>query len=100
MRIAAARSVPQGLVEQPTPYRPRLLSRPPSLGTMLQGDEEPPVAQHVNFMRPRSTFGGGSQSGDDGGGLARVMAGSPRIASSSSLLHDRIRSLQSQIASR
>ena len=33
----------------------KMLSKPPSLGTMIPHQEEPPIAQHLTFSRPSST---------------------------------------------
>ncbi|KAK8041264.1 Rho-GTPase-activating 6 [Apiospora phragmitis] len=60
------------------PSRDRELSRPPSLGTMVPPREEPPVAQHLNFIRRPSAASSRSHLsarplGDD----AAITQGSP-----------------------
>lgn len=106
--FSAAKNEPK-VSPSKAPSRDRELSRPPSLGTMVPPRQEPPVAQHLNFVRPPSAASShshlaGRPLGDD----ASITQGSPLPASGESarpksgngLLHEQIRRLQRQLESK
>ncbi|KAF4991717.1 hypothetical protein FDECE_13948 [Fusarium decemcellulare] len=73
------------------------LQNPPSLGTMIPYPEQPPIAQHVNFIRPSSSSSNAPQEVD----LFPMVPTSvptpiPRPGSTTTL-HAQIRSLQRQL---
>ncbi|KAI1214792.1 uncharacterized protein F4807DRAFT_8849 [Annulohypoxylon truncatum] len=87
--FSAPKKMPLSSPTPPVPLRDRELSQPPSLGTMIPHQEEPPVAQHITFARPYPFTSPGHYDGDD----ERVSSGS-RPGSSNSMLHVQIRHLQ------
>ncbi|KAJ4135149.1 hypothetical protein NW768_004767 [Fusarium equiseti] len=70
------------------------LKDPGSLGTMMPNPEQPPIAQHLSFMRPSSTSN--IQQGDNltipPGGLTPIQR-----PGSTTTLHTQIRNLQRQL---
>ncbi|KAI1375278.1 hypothetical protein F4677DRAFT_145585 [Hypoxylon crocopeplum] len=93
----ASRKVPLSSPTKQVPRRDRELSQPPSLGTMVPHVEEPPVAQHISFIRPSPATPLTASDEIDGG---RVSPESPRPGSSNSMLHAQIRNLQRQLEMR
>jgi hypothetical protein len=96
----AARNEPR---ESPTKVsQPNQEATPPSLGTMVPHQEEPPVAHHINLIRCTSGTSIRShmtqQTSNDQASL--VEGHSPRPGSGNSVLHQQIRSLQKQLDSR
>ncbi|KAI0378613.1 hypothetical protein F5Y04DRAFT_283842 [Hypomontagnella monticulosa] len=91
--FSASRKVPVVSPAGRVPLRDRELSRPPSLGTMVPHLDEPPVAQHLSFIRPSlSPLTAHGESDDE-----RMSTRSLRPASSNSILHTQIRRLQRQL---
>lgn len=68
-----------------------LLQTPPSLGTMTPYLEQPPIAQHLNFLRPSSSTSDMRDGQFQGSGTP-----TPR-PSSATVLHAQIRALQRQL---
>ncbi|KAL7625157.1 hypothetical protein AAE478_004372 [Parahypoxylon ruwenzoriense] len=91
--FSAPRKVPQASPAKEN-LRDRELDQPPSLGTMISHLEEPPVAQHITFIRPHPST---PPMGGDGSGDERFSTESPRPGSSNSILHTQIRRLQKQL---
>ncbi|KAI0898102.1 hypothetical protein F4806DRAFT_494835 [Annulohypoxylon nitens] len=94
--FSTLRRVPFSTPTPQIPLRDRELSQPPSLGTMIPHQEEPPVAHHITFARPSPSASPGHYDGDD----ERVSNGSPRPGSTNSILHIQIRHLQKQLEHR
>jgi len=71
------------------------LKDPGSLGTMMPNPEQPPIAQHLNFMRPSSSTSN-AQQGDN----LMIPPGGPtpiQRPGSTTTLHTQIRNLQRQL---
>ncbi|RFN45835.1 putative rho-gtpase-activating protein 6 [Fusarium flagelliforme] len=71
------------------------LKDPGSLGTMMPNPEQPPIAQHLNFMRPSSSTSN-AQHGDN----LTIPPGGPtpiQRPGSTTTLHTQIRNLQRQL---
>lgn len=94
--FSTLRRVPFSSPTPQIPLRDRELSQPPSLGTMIPHQEEPPVAQHITFARPSPSASPGHYDGDD----ERISNWSPRPGSTNSILHVQIRHLQRQLEHR
>ncbi|KAI1415318.1 hypothetical protein F5Y13DRAFT_157162 [Hypoxylon sp. FL1857] len=90
----APRKVPAASPTKQILQRDRELAQPPSLGTMVSPLEEPPVAQHITFMRPSPSM---TPLGHDGSDDERASTSSPRPGSSNSVLHYQIRHLQKHL---
>ncbi|KAI5924707.1 hypothetical protein F4810DRAFT_663028, partial [Camillea tinctor] len=103
--FTAARKVPQTSPGKMVYQRDQELSRPPSLGTMVPHSEAPPVAQHMNFLRPSPSPDASPRARDASyesltpfNGSPRQNANdSPRPTSGNSLLHAQICNLQKHL---
>lgn len=93
--FSASRKVPLASSTKQIPQRDREIDQPPSLGTMVPYLEEPPIAQHISFIRPSQ---GATER--DGSDYERASTGSPRPGSSNSMLHAQVRNLQRQLETR
>lgn len=80
--------------EQQDFEEPKLRS-PPRLGTMLPHREQPPVAQHLNLIRPSSSASNIRQD-QETEFLVPISSTTPR-PSSATFLHSQIRKLQRQL---
>ncbi|KAI1776419.1 hypothetical protein F4818DRAFT_457772 [Hypoxylon cercidicola] len=90
---AASRKLPLGSSTQQVPQHDREVSQPLSLGTMTAHIEEPPVAQHMTFMRP-------PQGTYDASEHEQASSADPQCRGSNSMLHAQIRFLQRQLEAR
>ncbi|KAH7136429.1 hypothetical protein EDB81DRAFT_656965 [Dactylonectria macrodidyma] len=85
---------------KPVPERNEAsLQSPPSLGTMIPHPEQPPVAQHLNFIRPSSSTSNFRQEVESLSLPHDASSLTPRPGSTS-MLHSQIRSLQRQLDSK
>lgn len=71
-----------------------LLQNPPNLGTMTPYPKKPPVAQHLNLMRPSSSLSGSQQ---DAQAFLDVSSTPVPRPGSATMLHAQIRLLQKQL---
>ncbi|OTA67345.1 hypothetical protein K449DRAFT_390053 [Hypoxylon sp. EC38] len=92
--FSASRKAPSTSPTKQVPQLDRELSQPPSLGTMVPHLEEPPVAQHITFVRPSPSA---SPLGHDGSDDERATMESPRPGTGNSVLHYQIRHLQKHL---
>ncbi|KAH7160330.1 hypothetical protein B0J13DRAFT_433968 [Dactylonectria estremocensis] len=85
---------------KPVPERSEAsLQSPPSLGTMIPHPEQPPIAQHLNFIRPSSSTSNFRQDTEFISLPHDLSSLTPRPGSTS-MLHSQIRSLQRQLVSK
>ncbi|KAI0133078.1 hypothetical protein F4776DRAFT_139266 [Hypoxylon sp. NC0597] len=92
--FSASRKASSASPIKQVPQLDRELTQPPSLGTMVPHLEEPPVAQHITFVRPSPSA---SPLGHDGSDDDRASMESPRPGTGNSVLHYQIRHLQKHL---
>ncbi|KAI0119312.1 hypothetical protein F4814DRAFT_447125 [Daldinia grandis] len=93
--LAASKKIPLGSTARTVPARDRELNQPPSLGTMVPPLEEPPIAQHIDFIRPYPSSPPSCYES-----YGRASTESPRPGSGNSMLHAQIRHLQKHLEHR